>query len=96
MKTPSISNARFVRDEISRVLALSDAVASENPEVITAAFLDIACSRGIAQIAFEAELSENAIYAALVVPGQPDTIVLRQIVNSMLRRLSQNDHGEPE
>jgi DNA-binding phage protein len=96
VKRPSIQNARFVRDELSRVLALSDALASENGTAICAAFLDVAQARGVAQIACDTMLSEDAIYAALADPAKPDTRILRQVVESMLRVLPKNDRGASE
>jgi probable addiction module antidote protein len=96
LKIPNIMNARFVRDEASQVLALSDALASENGAAISAAFLDIARSRGIAQISCDAGLSEDVIYEALADSANPDAGVLRQVVSSMLRLLPGNDHSEAE
>jgi DNA-binding phage protein len=96
LNTPNIRNARFGRDQISRLLALSDALVSEHGEASSAAFLEIARARGIAQIALEAGLTEAAIYAAMTDPANPDTVILRQVVNSMLRILPRNDSEEHE
>jgi DNA-binding phage protein len=85
LNTRNIRNARFVRDQISRLLALSGALVSEHGEAISAVFLEIARARGIAEIALEAGLTEDAIYAAMTDAANRDTVTLRQVVNSMLR-----------
>ncbi len=81
-----IGKAQMVGDEDSRILALSDALTSENGLAISAAFLDIARSRGIAQMARDAGLSEASIYAALSEPARPDTKVIARILCAMQGR----------
>jgi DNA-binding phage protein len=78
------------------VLALSDVLDSEQEMAISAAFLEIARARGIAQIAFEARLTEAALYAAMTDPANPDTVILQQVINSMLRLLPGNEWEEHE
>jgi DNA-binding phage protein len=88
VKVRSIAQAHFVRDEVSSVLALSDALASERGDTIIAAFLVIAQSRGIAQIAIESGLPEQALYASLVDPEKLDTQLLHLVADSMLGRIA--------
>jgi probable addiction module antidote protein len=87
LKKPTIMNARFLREEESQVFALSDALESENGAAICAAFLDVARSRGIAQIARETGLSETQIYAAFTDPERPDVTTLSAILDSLLEHL---------
>lgn len=78
-----IDKAQMVGDEDSRILALSDALTSENGLAISAAFMDVARSRGIAQMAHDAGLAEAKIYAALSEPAKPDTEVIARILRAM-------------
>lgn len=77
-------NARFLRGGKSQLYALRDALESENGASICAAFLDVARSRGIAQIAREAELSEKEIYAAFADPAKPDIVLVQTILTKIL------------
>lgn len=82
---PDMNKARFLRDEASQILALSDALAAAHGPAISAAFDDVARTRGLATIAAEADISLQSLSRALVDPARPDRAILEKVVAEMIR-----------
>ena len=68
----------------SQILALRDALASDNGPAITNAFAIVARSRGLAAIATEAGIPLSALHAALADPDRPNIAMLSAIVEVLI------------
>lgn len=86
-KMPDIHKAAFLGDEASQILALSDALSSAHGSAISAAFDDVARTRGLAQLAEESSIRLEDLYRALSDPARPDCAVLHDVVEALMRRL---------
>ncbi len=84
---PDIKRSAFLRDDASQVLALSDALSSANGPAISAAFDDVARTRGLAQIALQSNIALGDLCRALADPRRPDAVVLAQVVESLIQSL---------
>lgn len=80
---PAINNAIFLRDDASQILALSDALASAHGPAISAAFDNVARSRGLARIACDAKIPFVELCNALADPARPDSRVLQRVVATL-------------
>lgn len=82
---PDIHKATFLQDEASQILALSDALSSAHGAAISAAFDDVARTRGLAQIARDSHIRIEDLCLALADPGRPDCTVLQEVVAALIR-----------
>lgn len=82
---PDIHKAAFLRDEGSQILALSDALSTAHGSAISAAFDDVARTRGLAQIAIDSGMPLDDLCRALADPARPDCVVLRDVVAALIR-----------
>jgi len=90
---PDASKASFLREDTSQILALCDALASGRGSNISAVFAEVAHSRGLAEIAREANISVNTLLAAVADPANPDIGVMTKVVGALLRNpLKGGDH----
>lgn len=83
---PDRNRGNFVGDRTSQILALRDALASGNANIISSAFAMVARSRGLAAIASEAGMSTADLNRALADPEKPDIPTLLKIVDAFGRR----------
>jgi probable addiction module antidote protein len=81
---PDIKQACFLRDDASQILTLSDALSSANGPAISKAFDAVARTKGLAQIAREAEVSLEDLHRALADPARPDTSFLARVLESLI------------
>lgn len=82
---PDIRRANFLNDEASQILALSDALASAHGPAISAAFDDVARTRGLAQIAHDAGITMESLCVALADPARLDRDLLETVLSSLIR-----------
>lgn len=82
---PDINKATFLQDESSQILALSDALSSAHGLAISAAFDDVARTRGLAKIAQDSNVPLADLYRALADPARPDCVVLQEVVAALIR-----------
>ncbi|KAB7647469.1 hypothetical protein [Polymorphobacter fuscus] len=78
-----IAKARFLADQRSQILALDDALAKAEGPAISAAFDDVARTRGLKQIARDAHIPVAKLLQALADPCRPDCVVLRDVVQAL-------------
>lgn len=77
LKTKPFDAAEYLDDDASQAELLSEALASGDIKVVTAALGLVARSRGMTQLAKETGISRGALYAALQEGGNPtlDTVL---------------------
>lgn len=92
---PDMKKSAFLRDDASQILALADALSSANAHAITAAFDDVARTRGLASIAKQAGIPLKSLCGALADPAHPDLVVLGTVVTCLMGQ-ARNASAQPE
>lgn len=71
---------RYLQDRRSQVLALQDALQSENPPALARAFTAVALAQGIERIATDTGTDRCALLAAIKDPARSDLPLLAYVV----------------
>lgn len=80
---PDIRKANFLQDEGSQILALSDALYSAHNPTISAAFDEVARTRGLTQIARDSHISIRELCDAFANPACINLIVLQKMLAAL-------------
>lgn len=88
--TTPFDGAEYLDDDESQADLLSDALASGDLDVITAAFGIIARARGMTELAQKTGLTRSALYAALKEGGNPTLDTVLKVVKALGVQLKAN------
>ena len=80
--------ADYLDDEVTIAEYLTAALEDPNPDVFLTAVRDVACARGMAQLAKDAGLGRESLYKALTPGAKPRYDTVLKLLNALGVRLS--------
>lgn len=80
--------ADYLDSEETIAAYLTDALEDPNPDVFLAAVRDVACARGMTQLAKEAGLGRESLYKALTPGAKPRYETVLRLLHAMGVKLS--------
>lgn len=88
VETKPFDAAEYLDDEASQVELLSEALASGDIAIITAALGLVARARGMTELAKDTGITRGALYAALKEGGNPTLDTVLKVLNALGVRLA--------